>query len=442
MRRFSIPAFRFSIVDPQAALGKWSRIATFGDKAKDGAKMRFDAETLGQMVDNAAARGDKIAICNDHASAYPETRDAPALGFFGALAVVAGGRVVKAWNGEPDAAGLDDGLYGRLDEITPRGADPLVGLANYRTLSPMFVANGADEAGNAIGYSLLDVGATNVPFQAGAEIMFHAVPSGATESTGAARRFTKETKMDEQAMAAKFGFEPGDDADKKMSKIMAAYAEAEKKMAAYEGKETDEEEKEEAEKMAAKLSAVEASNAALMSRLAAVEAAEQARAKAAEASKNAEIEALADAAVSGGYPADSRAAFVSFARVDFAGAKALAAPHIKSAPATLFNRLTAAGAPVGVDSKAAREDQRLTPPTIHKTPFGQVVAPDERLADEIKAVAFSSDPAVVAKVDAHLAVASDRKQPWARLVAAEKVVAKERPDLTNHAEAVRFAMLS
>lgn len=175
-RLFSVPAFRFSIIDLKSAVGKWSRIATFGPKSKDGAEMMFDATTLGQMVDNAAARGDRIAIDNDHASAYPETRDAPALGFFGALAVVAGGRVVKSWNGSPDPAGLADGLYGRLDEITPRGEDPLVGLANYRTMSPMFVEEGTDEQNRPIGYALLNVAATNVPFQSGAEIMFFGVP--------------------------------------------------------------------------------------------------------------------------------------------------------------------------------------------------------------------------------------------------------------------------
>lgn len=177
MRLFSVPSFRFSIADPTSAIGKWSRVATFGPKSKDGAKMVFDATTLGEMVDNAAARGDRIAICNDHASAYPETRDAPALGFFHALAVVASGAVVKHWafdgGAAPDASAMEDGLYARLGEVTPRGADPLVGLANYRTCSPMFVTQGADETGRPTGYALLDVGATNVPFQAGAELVFH-----------------------------------------------------------------------------------------------------------------------------------------------------------------------------------------------------------------------------------------------------------------------------
>lgn len=177
-RLFSLASCRFSVVDPASAVGKWSRVATMGDKQKDGASIVFDASTLGQMVANAEARGDRIAICNDHASAYPETRDAPALGFFGALAVVAEGKVVKSWNGAPDPDGLADGLYARLDEVTPRGMDPLVGLANYRTLSPMFVTEGESESGEPIGYALLDVGATNVPFQAGAEIMFHGVPHG------------------------------------------------------------------------------------------------------------------------------------------------------------------------------------------------------------------------------------------------------------------------
>jgi hypothetical protein len=82
-RLFSVPAFRFSIADPTSAIGKWSRVATFGPKAKDGARMVFDASTLGEMVDNAAARGDRIAICND---TQRVPGDAGA-GFFYALAI-------------------------------------------------------------------------------------------------------------------------------------------------------------------------------------------------------------------------------------------------------------------------------------------------------------------------------------------------------------------
>lgn len=174
LRLFSVPAFRFAV---HTAIGKWSKIASFGDKAKGGARLTFDADTLGEMVENAAKRNDPIAICADHLSAYVAQtgQPAPALGFFDALAVVTGGAVAKSWNGQPDPADLADGLYARLGEVTPLGADPHKGFASYKFLSPMFSDKGTDEAGNEIGYALYDVAVTNTPFQSGTAIQFHAL---------------------------------------------------------------------------------------------------------------------------------------------------------------------------------------------------------------------------------------------------------------------------
>lgn len=202
-RLFSVRSFRFSI---DAAVGKWSRVATFGDKRKDGAEMVFDATTLGQMVDNAARRGDPIAVCADHLSAYvAETgQQAPALAWFDALAVVADGQVVKSWNAAPDGTGLADGLYARMSEITPRGADPLLGLGNYKFLSPMFSEQATDEAGNEIGMALFDVAATNTPFQAGTEIQFHG--RGAEK---VARQIDDEDVSMSQTMASPGSLNPG-----------------------------------------------------------------------------------------------------------------------------------------------------------------------------------------------------------------------------------------
>jgi flagellar basal body rod protein FlgB len=216
---FSVPSFRFSVGDLSSAVGKWSRVATFGAKSKDGAEMVFDASTLGQMVANSATRGDKIAICQDHLSAYVAQtgQPAPALGYFTALAVVAAGKVVKAWNGQPEASGLPDGLYALLGEVTPRGLDPKDGLANYAFLSPMFTMDGSTEDGRSVGPTLYDVAATNTPFQSGTEIQFHAQTTGAARPTGA-------TKMDDTEMARRFGWEPGDDDTVKLKKAMAKFA--------------------------------------------------------------------------------------------------------------------------------------------------------------------------------------------------------------------------
>ncbi len=430
-RLFYHPAFRFSIGDLSTAIGKWSRIATFGAKSKDGSEMVFDAKSLGQMVANAEARGDKIAICQDHLSAYiaQTGQPAPALGYFTALALVEGGAVVQAWNGEP-AATLDDGLYAMLGEITPRGLDPRDGLVNYAFLSPMFSNKATDEAGNGIGFALYDVAATNTPFQAGTEIQF----------TGGPSPTAKGSPMDEE-MSKRFGFEPDDDDKKKEEKMSKFWADHDAKMAKMAAAESAAgaavmagDDKAD-EKMSAKMSVLEASNKALMSRLDAVDARETARKAAEDALKNAEIEQFADAAVAGGYPKDARESLVKFARADLTAARLLAAPHVKNAPAHLFGRLSQSGGPIGapIEDGAPRGKEGPRPVKMDRTPLGTVIHDEEEFADEIKRVAFSKDPAEIAKVDALLFSAADRAAPWARLLAAEKVVKVERPEMAEHA---------
>jgi hypothetical protein len=181
---FSIPSFRFSIAaDPASAVGKWSRGATFGQKVKDGDEVNFSPATFAQMIENVEARGDKLAICQDHKSAYVALTGAPApsLGFFYALAVFDEGVLVKHWamdGGEPPSDTDDNGkprhgLYCRLGEVTTLGLDPKEGLGCYGFLSPMFSTEDKDEQGNEIGYALMDFGATSTPFQAGCSIQFH-----------------------------------------------------------------------------------------------------------------------------------------------------------------------------------------------------------------------------------------------------------------------------
>ena len=193
----TVPAFRFSLGAIEDSIGKWSRGATFGYKGAKGEGLDFNVETLGQIVDNAAKRGDKIAICADHLSILgpPVGKDAPSLGFFYALALFANGQLVKHWamdggsppSGTDDAGNARDGLYCRLGEITPRGRDPLHGLANFGFLSPAFPPpeSATDQEGNKIGYSLLDFAATSAPFQSGCELQLHqlSAPAAAEAKT-------------------------------------------------------------------------------------------------------------------------------------------------------------------------------------------------------------------------------------------------------------------
>lgn len=119
----------------------------------------------------------------------------------------------------------------------------------------------------------------------------------------------------------------------------------------FEGKETPEEEKAEAGKLAAlartlgvppTVAAIEAAVvpmsqfSALQGRLATIEAERAAEKKAAADRK---VSELVDRAVAGGYPADQKDALTRFARADFGGAEALVARHV-SQNATLFTSVS------------------------------------------------------------------------------------------------------
>lgn len=239
----SVPAFRFSLGDLATAIGKWSRGATFGYKGAKGQGLDFNAQTLAQMIDNAAARGDRISICADHLSVLgpPQGREAPSLGYFYAMALFQGGQLLKHWayDGGQPPPGIDEdgqpreGLYCRLGEITPRGMDPLVGLANYSSLSPTFPPpdRATDEAGNPIGYALIDFAATSTPFQAGCELQLHMAATPA--ATGAARAANQGEQMDPKTLS-KLGLAAGaTDADVKAAAKRFS-ADAATKMAALD----------------------------------------------------------------------------------------------------------------------------------------------------------------------------------------------------------------
>lgn len=159
------------------SVGKWDRFFSWGTKNKDGAELVFNEETLSQVVDNFATRQNLLAMDWDHQTAYvaENGRPAPALAFYCALALVVDGEVKKFVSRDdsvkaPDPTGFENGIYGYRSEVTPLGQEL---LPNYKYISPMFTDAGADEAGNPIGYDLMNVAATNTPFQDGCEITFN-----------------------------------------------------------------------------------------------------------------------------------------------------------------------------------------------------------------------------------------------------------------------------
>lgn len=179
--------------DGQVRAQVWDRGMTFGEKVKDGQRSEFSLETFNQFLDNWLKRGERISLCYNHQSAYvaQNGQPAPALAQYDAVAIVQGGEVVRceklhASSAQPPsvlelqqrvralATDLDprptpDGMWFFRCEVTPLGQQL---LPNFSYISPMFTSNGKDEQGNAQGYTLIDLAATNTAFQAGCVISF------------------------------------------------------------------------------------------------------------------------------------------------------------------------------------------------------------------------------------------------------------------------------
>lgn len=238
-------------------VGKWDRFTSWGVKIKGGEESVFNAETLGQMVDNFSRRNNDLSMCYDHQSAFVSEngQPAPALAFYNALALVIDGAVVKFAAHDPavsppDASGLDNGVYGYRSEVTELGRKL---LPSYKYISPMFTDAGADEQGNPIGYDLMDVAATNTPFQDGVGLTFH-------RGYAVERPQKKETPGMDPELMKKLGLAEGASGDEMRGAMTAYVASCEEKLSKYAAAEEDakkmaeapaeEEKKDEAEKMA------------------------------------------------------------------------------------------------------------------------------------------------------------------------------------------------
>lgn len=163
--------------DGRVRAGVWDRVCVPGFDQKDGMATEFTVATMSQMVDNFARRGDPVPVDHNHQSNYAAQNGmpAPALAWYGALAVVDRGRVVKSHalaGVAPGSDGLDlakDGLWAYRTEVTEEG-DRL--LPNFKLLSPTFTPRGVARDGSEVGYVLAAVAATNTPWQSGTAITF------------------------------------------------------------------------------------------------------------------------------------------------------------------------------------------------------------------------------------------------------------------------------
>lgn len=236
-----------------------------------------------------------------------------------------------------------------------------------------------------------------------------------------------------KAMAASLDEHPEHEGAKGLSAMLKRMdAMPEPAPAAMAAVEPDKDDKDkEPEKMAddAEKKVMAATLKTAMGRLATLEAAEAERTKAAQAEIDAQINALADGAVKGGYPAEDRPALVTFARTNYKAAHAAVKhllPKETGAPAHLFGRVTSGGKPIG----APAEHYAAAPkgPRVIRGGGIDVLISDDDSAEAIAQMAASKDPVVMGKIDAMLAP-NERAQMWCRLAAAGKIAEKEQPHI-------------
>jgi hypothetical protein len=174
---------------------------------------------------------------------------------------------------------------------------------------------------------------------------------------------------------------------------------------------------------------------AAMSRLATLEAAEKVRTDAADAERNARVEALADAAVKGGYDKDARAALVTFARANFDGAHAAVKhllPRETGAPAHLFARVTSQGSPLGgPTAQSARNEGFGASPAIFRTTKNgdEIVEKDGVLAAKAREMRDSKDPVIMSRVDGHAKQKYGSVDAYSRISAAQELAETDHPHL-------------
>jgi Mu-like prophage I protein len=145
---------------------------------------------------------------------------------------------------------------------------------------------------------------------------------------------------------------------------------------------------------------------------------------------------LVRTAIDGGYPKENEQALMSFASdpKNFAAAEAMAKPFVRGAETSaLFARMTAGGSPHGVDGRVstfAGPDQRVV--TMSALGNGaKAVIYGEKLSTAVRELADSDEPKLRSKIDRELpeGTKGTRYESYERYMAAERVIARERPDL-------------
>lgn len=388
MKALTVNAWRFSVDASDGT--KWDQVAKLGSFDQGGEPAVFDLTTCSEMLKNFSKQKNKIGMDYEHQAinAPKNGQPAPALAWYNALMLVHAGKIVECVTQDPnisypDVSGHDDGVYAHRCEVTPLGKQL---LPNYKYISPAFVTNGKDEQGKSIGYALINIACTNIPFLDGMEpISFHRLGGGlATATQERTITMAAEDKKDEAAEAkaaekkelmARLGMAEGAGEDE-MYAMLKKYADAEdeakkaKEAEAEKMSKDAEEGAEEEKKMAedcdeakamrkdlglpedAPIATVRAAIYAKTAPIAEVAKLRQEldslKAEQAAALAKAEddkIGRFVDGAVADGqWDAAKKEHLAKFAKVDFEAAKASLLPK---GAFGVMHRMTAGGAPVG-----------------------------------------------------------------------------------------------
>jgi len=247
--------------------GLWDQVLAFGQYQHatiDGEPVLtvFDASTCTHMLDDFAAHpesgvfSDKqheiIADLGGDAFDRDKLRtfgDKHALSWADAMCMVVAGQVIRyerhataperpptrAELLQSDGTDRGDGVYVRVSEITPRGADPKDGIASFRYTSPYFVPE-------KDGWRLLNYTHTNDPRMRGVARALSretSAPIAMQRVAMTASGPTEKPQMNDAEMMARAGCMESDSPDEKFQK-MSAYARKMEEAAEKDKKEKDE----------------------------------------------------------------------------------------------------------------------------------------------------------------------------------------------------------
>lgn len=231
---------------------RWDQVAKFGAFKKGGKPSAFNLETLSQFIKNFTRQANPLPGDVEHQAIYaPDNgQPAPLAAKYDALALIENGKVVgyHSQTGESfDAAGqqLADGLWAHRVELTPFGRD-LLENKGYGFISPTFTTEGLNEQGEEVGYELLTVSWTVIPFLDGmAPVRLSRLSFGQAPPTALPK---ENCRMDKKALYARYGLAE-DATEDQLHAAMARFADAadeKEKQAMADAKddaETDEEKK-------------------------------------------------------------------------------------------------------------------------------------------------------------------------------------------------------